>query len=488
MILGAGNTIESIIVGRPEPLLESAETVYDQGIQADSINKTQVPDQLVEFDMWTNDNSLETKVDSTIDSSILDGAKDTKKGMTVENIVVGIPYTSHASNGSVQDDNQTSTANKVLVQNQSNGFAVLSESEIDTNVNSTPGLTSLEAMMAETVTDTVDEKKGIDVENVVVGIPYSLESKGGLLDRFRLPALFNKAPVPDQSAAVAETEIPKTPEPVGATVPDSSPVSPSLGAPTAAERVTDSAVGSREVEGGPVAISIDDSRDEQVEPEPSRYNRWEIVKSIVYGGLAESITSLGIVASAASANTATGNIVILALANLISGLFILGHNLTGLKSEQFRRTSNETDDVEHVDRYEVVLGNRENYILHFTLAIFSFVLFGLVPPLVYGFSFTKSNDKDLKLAAVAGASLLCIILLALGKAYIQRPNRWDVYFKMVASYVVIAAGAGGFSYLAGDLLDKVIKKYGWFEENPAFNLISLPLSEMSLAKPAWGSS
>lgn len=81
--------------------------------------------------------------------------------MTVENIVVGIPYTSHESNGSVQDDNQTSTANKVLVQNQSNGFAVLSESEIDTNVNSTPGLTSLEAMMAETVTDTVDEKKGM---------------------------------------------------------------------------------------------------------------------------------------------------------------------------------------------------------------------------------------------------------------------------------------------------------------------------------------
>ncbi|CAK9309832.1 unnamed protein product [Citrullus colocynthis] len=483
-----GNTIESIIVGRPEPLLESAETVYDQGIQADSINKTQVPYQLVEFDMGTNDNSLETKVDSTVGSSILDGAKDTKKGMTVENIVVGISYTSHESNGSVQEDNQTSTANKVLVQNQSNGFAVLSESETDTNVNSTPGLTSLEAMTAETVTDTFDEKKGIDVENVVVGIPYSLESKGGLLDRFRLPALFNKAPVPDQSAAVAKTEIPKTPEPVGATVPDSSPVSPSLGAPTAAERVTDSAVGSREVEAGPVAISIDDSRDEHVEPEPSRYNRWEIVKSIVYGGLAESITSLGIVASAASANTATGNIVILALANLISGLFILGHNLTGLKSEQFRRTSNETDDVEHVDRYEVILGNRENYILHFTLAIFSFVLFGLVPPLIYGFSFTKSNDKDLKLAAVAGASLLCIILLALGKAYIQRPNRWDVYFKMVASYVIIAAGAGGFSYLGGDLLDKVIKKYGWFEENPAFNLISLPLPEMSLAKPAWGSS
>lgn len=59
------------------------------------------------------------------------------------------------------------------------------------------------------------------------------------------------------------------------------------------------------VEAGPVAISIDDSLDEQIEPEPSRYNWWEIVKCIVYGGLAESIASLGIVTSAASGNTGT---------------------------------------------------------------------------------------------------------------------------------------------------------------------------------------
>lgn len=161
--------------------------------------------------------------------------------------------------------------------------------------------------------------------------------------------------------------------------------------------------------------------------------------------------------------------------------------LTGLKSEQFRRTSNETDDNEHVDRYEVLLGHRKNYILHFMISFFSFVLFGIVPPLVYGFSFTKSNDRDFKLAAVAGASLLCIIILAIGKAYIQRQNRWDVYIKTVASYVVIAAGAGGFSFLAGAFIDKLVEKYGWFEQSPAVNL-SLPLPEMSLAKPAWGSS
>lgn len=58
-------------------------------------------------------------------------------------------------------DNQTSAINKPQVQNQSNGFAVLLEPKIDTKTNSTPGLTSVEAMMAEIVTDTLDGKKGM---------------------------------------------------------------------------------------------------------------------------------------------------------------------------------------------------------------------------------------------------------------------------------------------------------------------------------------
>lgn len=75
-----------------------------------------------------------------------------------EDIVVGIAYPSHESNGSVLDvDNQASTVDIVQVPNQSNGFAILLESEIDTKANSTPGLTSLEAM----VTDTLDGKNGM---------------------------------------------------------------------------------------------------------------------------------------------------------------------------------------------------------------------------------------------------------------------------------------------------------------------------------------
>lgn len=101
--------------------------------------------------------------------------------------------------------------------------------------------------------------------------------------------------------------------------------------------------------------------------------------------------------------------------------------------------------------------------------------------MVYGFSFRQSNDRDLKLAAVAVSSLLCIILLAIGKANIQNPPK---YIKTVLYYVVIGVGVAGVSYLAGDLIDILIEKLGWFNSTVAG---TLPLPQMSIVKPAWKS-
>ncbi|KAI5422929.1 hypothetical protein KIW84_046083 [Lathyrus oleraceus] len=128
----------------------------------------------------------------------------------------------------------------------------------------------------------------------------------------------------------------------------------------------------------------------------------EIVKSIVYGGLTESLASLSVVTSAASADAATLNIVALAIANLIGGLFALGHN-------------------------------------------------------------------DFKLAAVAGASVICITLLSILKAYIKRPNSYLTYFQTVFFYVSTGGVATVLSYLAGDMMKKIIEKLGWFE--PASSLV-----------------
>ncbi|KAB2636585.1 hypothetical protein D8674_027119 [Pyrus ussuriensis x Pyrus communis] len=241
----------------------------------------------------------------------------------------------------------------------------------------------------------------------------------------------------------------------------------------------------QESDAGPTTSELPESTMVVISPEPPLIpetgetgdtKTLEIIKSIVYGGLTEAITSLGIVTSAASADTATLNILALALANLLGGLFIVGHNLWELKDDHSKVPSGQTD--EQVERYQKVLGKRENFPLHACVAVLSFIVFGLIPPVVYGFSFRQSNNRDLKVAAVAVASFLCIIVLAIGKAYIQRPPK---YIKTILYYFTIAIAVGGVSYLAGDLIDKLVEKLGWFSSTVSG---SLPLPQMSIAKPA----
>ncbi|KAI5561628.1 hypothetical protein BDE02_15G000100 [Populus trichocarpa] len=186
--------------------------------------------------------------------------------------------------------------------------------------------------------------------------------------------------------------------------------------------------------------------------------QWEIIKSIVYGGLIESITSLSVVSSAAGAGAANLNIIALGLANLIGGLFIIGHNLVDLKNDR----SNQVNEQE--DRYQETLGRRDNFSFHATVSILSFLVFGLLPPVMYGFLFRKSDDRDLKLAAVGGASLFCIILLAAGKAHIQKKQP-KPYISTALYFFSIGLMASGASYIAGDLIGKLLQKIGGFESN-----------------------
>ncbi|KAL2557071.1 membrane protein of ER body-like protein [Forsythia ovata] len=185
----------------------------------------------------------------------------------------------------------------------------------------------------------------------------------------------------------------------------------------------------------------------------------EILKSTVYGGLVESITSLSIVSSAAASETATMNIVALGLANVISGIFVIAHNLRDMKNE-----CPVPDLNEQTDRYHELIGRRENFPLHFTFAILSFLLFGLIPPAVYGFAFEKTdNNKDYTIIAVAVASLICIILLSIGKAYCKGEHRLCAYVKTISYYVINAVAVSGVAYAMGDLIKILVEKLGWFE-------------------------
>lgn len=206
----------------------------------------------------------------------------------------------------------------------------------------------------------------------------------------------------------------------------------------------------------------------------------DIIKSIVYGGLVESITSLGVVSSAAGADTATFNVLALGLANLIGGLIVIGHNLWELKTDHSRWASSQLS--EQVDRYQELLGRRTDFLLHATVTILSFIVFGLLPPVVYGFSFRKSDDRDLKLVAVAAASLLGIIILAIGKAYVKNPPK--SYIKTIVYYAVMGLMVSGVSYAVGNVIVKFLEKLGFSQSSLA---IALALPETGSTKPAWAS-
>ncbi|CAG7887888.1 unnamed protein product [Brassica rapa] len=193
----------------------------------------------------------------------------------------------------------------------------------------------------------------------------------------------------------------------------------------------------------------------------------EILKSIVYGGLIEAITSLGVISSAAGSGASTLNILVLGLANLFGGLILIIHNLQELREEEPITTEDNQTNVQEEGRYKRLLGRRENFTLHVTVAIISFIITGLLPPIVYYFSFSKTHNRDYKVASVFGASLLCIVLLAIAKAHVRSPR--GSHLKSVLKYAMIAVSVSGISYVVGNFVDQLLEKYGWSDgsETPA---------------------
>ncbi|THU64111.1 hypothetical protein C4D60_Mb01t23010 [Musa balbisiana] len=188
-------------------------------------------------------------------------------------------------------------------------------------------------------------------------------------------------------------------------------------------------------------------------------NDWDVLKSIVYGGLAESIASLGVVSSAAAADASTLSIVALGLANLFGGFLLIIHNLFELRTAR-RDVATDHEEDERAGRYWELLGRKANFRLHFVVVIISYLLVGSVPPVVYGFSFRGSDNKEHKLIAVAAASLLCIALLATGKAHVG-PQR--AYMKTLFHYLSLGVSASGVSYVAGVMANKLLEKFGLFD-------------------------
>ncbi|MFS7902291.1 putative Ccc1 family protein [Helianthus anomalus] len=202
---------------------------------------------------------------------------------------------------------------------------------------------------------------------------------------------------------------------------------------------------------------------------------FEIFKSIVYGGLMEVIASLSIVASAAAGDATTLNIVALALANLIGGVFVIGHNLWDLKDDCYKFSSQQTsNDQEARTKYKELLGSVEHFPLHAFFAILSFLVFGIIPPVAYGYAFHETNDRDFTMVVVAVASFVCVGLLAIFKAYIDRCTGFSGYVKTITYYLTTAVAVSGVSYAVGNLVERLIEELGLFETSSKVSMAVIP--------------
>jgi hypothetical protein len=137
------------------------------------------------------------------------------------------------------------------------------------------------------------------------------------------------------------------------------------------------------------------------------------------------------------------------------------------------------------DRYQELLGVRAKFKLHATVAFLSYLIFGSVSPAVYGFLYGEINNREFNLAAVVATSLICIILLAIGKAHSRKSPK--SYIRTVMYYSTMALLASGVSFIIGNLIKELLEKFGWFESDLVITVPFSPFSEKRLTEPAWAS-
>ncbi|XP_062191786.1 membrane protein of ER body-like protein isoform X2 [Phragmites australis] len=214
-------------------------------------------------------------------------------------------------------------------------------------------------------------------------------------------------------------------------------------------------------------------------PVSAQRDQWDILKAIVYGGLVESIMSLSVVSAAAASGTKTLDIFILGIANLLGGLPIIFHNIADL-----RNLGDVNENNEQLGQYWLQLGRRSKYQLHMFIAILSYIMFGLLPPVIYGLSFRESDNRENKMMVVAAATLACVALLAIGKAHVKRPR---TYITTLLYYLSTGLSASGLSYVAGVLITRLLAHFGLIDQGGSAPPSLLFPNAVGAGPSAWAS-
>jgi hypothetical protein len=170
----------------------------------------------------------------------------------------------------------------------------------------------------------------------------------------------------------------------------------------------------------------------------------EYLKSVVYGGLDVSLISLGVVASAAGGDAKTRTVLAMGLANLIFGSISFFHKVIELHKEnpvQFKETVG------------------QSFLLNGCLAFFSFLVFGSLPTLTFGFSFRQSNNHDYKMVATVVVSVISVMLLGCAKVFAKVTQR--SYFATLSALIMTGVVAAVAGFYTGEYFSKLLAQFGF---------------------------
>jgi hypothetical protein len=170
----------------------------------------------------------------------------------------------------------------------------------------------------------------------------------------------------------------------------------------------------------------------------------EYLKSVVYGGLDVSLISLGIVASAAGGDAKTRTVLAMGLANLIFGSISFFHKIIELHKESPMR-------------FKETVG--QSFLLNGCLAFLSFLVFGSLPTLTFGFSFRQSNNHDYKMLATVVVSVISVVLLGCAKVFAKVTQQ--SYFATLSALIMTGVVAAVAGFYTGEYFSKLLAQFGF---------------------------
>nr|PNR28953.1 hypothetical protein PHYPA_027645 [Physcomitrium patens] len=172
----------------------------------------------------------------------------------------------------------------------------------------------------------------------------------------------------------------------------------------------------------------------------------QYLKSIVYGGLDVSLTSLGVIAAAAGGDAKTRNVLALGLAYFCFGFIAFFYKIQDLHSVS--RT-----------RFRESVGPR--FWVNGPLAMLSFLVFGPLPALAFGLSFRQSNGHDYKMAVTVVVSTVALALLGFGKVASKMTKL--SYTRTVSTLIITGVVAAVVGFYSGYYISKLLESFGTFD-------------------------